>query len=122
MSRIPRLDDLGSILRDFRIRLERLERGKAIVGGSGGGGLVNSVNSSGPGLLVSPVVGDVVVQNTGVTSATGAFDASVSPTTGAVVVTVKAAPGSWSPLTDGNPSFPELVFDAGGDVIWVPIA
>jgi hypothetical protein len=51
-----------------------------------GNGLVTSVTGSGSGISVSPTTGDVVVTNTGVTSAVAGTHITVSSATGAVTI------------------------------------
>ena len=67
--------------------------------GGGGGGAVNLVTGVGQGISVSPTTGNVVVQNTGVTSLIASTGISVSSATGAVTINLSntlVSPGSYT--------------------------
>jgi hypothetical protein len=66
----------------------------ATISATGGGGGVSSVTGSGPGILVTPTTGAVVVSNTGVTSIVAGSGISISGGTGAVTISVVPGGGS----------------------------
>jgi hypothetical protein len=76
-----------------------------------GGGAVSSVSGSGAGISVSPTTGAVVVSNTGVTSIVAGTNVTISGSTGAVTINATGGGGSGTfSANDGSVSAPSIFF------------